>query len=329
MAGNSSRRGAVRKSGTKKGQVAGSGGNRRRGLEGRGATPPAEARTKHPASRRAKLADKAAQNSGGRNGGGRQGGGRVASRKNDDGPEVVLGRNPVVECLRAGVPATALWVAVGTDSDERLKESVQRAADAGISILEVPRSDLDKLSANGLHQGLALQVPPYRYAHPDDLIGNARAQQEPALLVALDNITDPRNLGAVVRSVAAFGGHGVVIPQRRSASVSAVAWRTSAGAAARLPVARATNLTRTLKNWQTKGVTIVGLDAEGDTTLDNFDASGPVAIVVGSEGKGLSRLVRETCDSILSIPMAGPVESLNASVAAGVVLADIARQRRL
>ncbi|MFC8179534.1 23S rRNA (guanosine(2251)-2'-O)-methyltransferase RlmB [Rhodococcus sp. NPDC057297] len=329
MAGNSSRRGAVRKSGTKKGQVAGSGGNRRRGLEGRGATPPAEARTKHPASRRAKLADKAAQNSGGRNGGGRQGGGRVASRKNDDGPEVVLGRNPVVECLRAGVPATALWVAVGTDSDERLKESVQRAADAGISILEVPRSDLDKLSANGLHQGLALQVPPYRYAHPDDLIGNARAQQEPALLVALDNITDPRNLGAVVRSVAAFGGHGVVIPQRRSASVSAVAWRTSAGAAARLPVARATNLTRTLKDWQTKGVTIVGLDAEGDTTLDNFDASGPVAIVVGSEGKGLSRLVRETCDSILSIPMAGPVESLNASVAAGVVLADIARQRRL
>ena len=325
MAGNSSRRGAVRKTGTKKGQVAGSGGNRRRGLEGRGATPPAEARTKHPASRRAKLAEKSAQNQGG---GGRQGGGRVASRKNDDAPEVVLGRNPVVECLRAGVPATALWVAVGTDSDERLKESIQRAADAGISILEVPRSDLDKLSVNGLHQGLALQVPPYRYAHPDDLLGAARAHQESAILVALDNITDPRNLGAVVRSVAAFGGHGVVIPQRRSASVSAVAWRTSAGAAARLPVARATNLTRTLKDWQTKGVTIVGLDAEGDTTLDDFDGSGPVAIVVGSEGKGLSRLVRETCDSILSIPMAGPVESLNASVAAGVVLADIARQRR-
>lgn len=325
MAGNSSRRGAVRKAGTKKGQVAGSGGNRRRGLEGRGATPPAEERTKHAASRRSKMAEKSAQKHGGRAGGS---GGRVASRKNDDAPEVVLGRNPVVECLRAGVPATALWVAVGTDSDERLKESVQRAADAGISILEVPRSDLDKLSANGLHQGLALQVPPYRYAHPDDLIGAARAHQEPALLVALDNITDPRNLGAVVRSVAAFGGHGVVIPQRRSASVSAVAWRTSAGAAARLQVARATNLTRTLKDWQTKGVTIVGLDADGDTTLDEFDGSGPIAVVVGSEGKGLSRLVRETCDSILSIPMAGPVESLNASVAAGVVLADIARQRR-
>ncbi len=322
MAGNSSRRGAIRKTGSKKGQVAGSGGKRRKGLEGRGATPPAEARTKHPAARRAKMAEKSAQTRG------RPGGGRVASRKNDEGPEVVLGRNPVVECLRAGVPATALWVAVGTDSDERLKESVQRAGDAGISILEVPRSDLDKLSANGLHQGLALQVPPYRYAHPDDLIAAARAHQYPALLVALDNITDPRNLGAVIRSVAAFGGHGVVIPQRRSASVSAVAWRTSAGAAARLPVARATNLTRTLKDWQTKGITIIGLDAGGDTTLDEFDGSGPVAIVVGSEGKGLSRLVRETCDMILSIPMAGPVESLNASVAAGVVVADIARQRR-
>ncbi|ORI19318.1 23S rRNA (guanosine(2251)-2'-O)-methyltransferase RlmB [Rhodococcus sp. 1168] len=324
MAGNSSRRGAIRKTGTKKGQVAGSGGNRRRGLEGRGATPPAEERTKHPASRRAKMAEKSAQNRGDSRGRST----RVPTRKNDDGPEVVLGRNPVVECLRAGVPATALWVAVGTDSDERLKESVQRAADAGISILEVPRSDLDKLSANGLHQGLALQVPPYRYAHPDDLISTARSHQEPALLVALDNITDPRNLGAVVRSVAAFGGHGVVIPQRRSASVSAVAWRTSAGAAARLQVARATNLTRTLKDWQAKGVTIIGLDAEGDTTLDEFDGTGPLAVVVGSEGKGLSRLVRETCDSILSIPMAGPVESLNASVAAGVVLADIARQRR-
>ena len=263
MAGNSSRRGAIRKTGTKKGQVAGSGGNRRRGLEGRGATPPAEERTKHPAARRAKMAEKSAQSRGDSRGRST----RVPTRKNDDAPEVVLGRNPVVECLRAGVPATALWVAVGTDSDERLKESVQRAADAGISILEVPRSDLDKLSANGLHQGLALQVPPYRYAHPDDLISTARSHQEPALLVALDNITDPRNLGAVVRSVAAFGGHGVVIPQRRSASVSAVAWRTSAGAAARLQVARATNLTRTLKDWQSKGVTIIGLDAEGEAVV--------------------------------------------------------------
>ncbi|MCP2278306.1 23S rRNA (guanosine2251-2'-O)-methyltransferase [Nocardia amikacinitolerans] len=320
MAGNSQRRGAVRKTGSKKGAVVGSGGKRRRGLEGRGATPPAEMRTKHPAAKRA--AAKAKAEAKGRPTG------RAAGRKTEDGPELVLGRNPVVECLRAGVPATALYVAVGTENDDRLTESVQTAADAGISILEVPRTDLDRMSNNGLHQGLALQVPPYRYAHPDDLLDRLRGTAEPALLVALDNISDPRNLGAVIRSVAAFGGHGVLIPQRRSASVTAVAWRTSAGAAARLPVARATNLTRTLKDWASQGIQVVGLDMGGDTTLDEFDGTAPTVIVVGSEGKGLSRLVRENCDSILSIPMAGPVESLNASVAAGVVLAEIARQRR-
>ncbi|MFE7743862.1 23S rRNA (guanosine(2251)-2'-O)-methyltransferase RlmB [Nocardia sp. NPDC057455] len=324
MAGNSQRRGAIRKGGSKKGAVVGSGGKRRRGLEGRGATPPAEMRTKHPAAKRAAAKAKAAQ---GRSSGGGAAG-RPAGRKADDGPELVLGRNPVVECLRAGVPATALYVAVGTENDDRLTESVRLAADKGISILEVPRTDLDRLSANGLHQGVALQVPPYRYAHPDDLLDRARGAAEPALLVALDNISDPRNLGAVIRSVAAFGGHGVLIPQRRSASVTAVAWRTSAGAAARLPVARATNLTRTLKDWASRGVQIVGLDAGGDTTLDDFDGREPTVIVVGSEGKGLSRLVRESCDAILSIPMAGPVESLNASVAAGVVLSEVARQRR-
>ena len=237
----------------------------------------------------------------------------------------MLGRNPVLECLRAGVPATALYVALGAEADERLTESVRLAADSGISILEVPRHDLDRIAANGLHQGIALQVPPYQYAHPDDLLADANRDSAPALLVALDNISDPRNLGAIVRSVAAFGGHGVVIPQRRSASVTAVAWRTSAGAAARVPVARATNLNRTLKNWADAGLQVVGLDADGDTTVDELDGAGPMVVVVGSEGKGLSRLVRENCDAVVSIPMAGPTESLNASVAAGVVLAEIAR----
>lgn len=312
MAGNSQRRGAVRKPGTKKGPTVGSGGVRRRGLEGRGATPRAEQRPHHPA---AKKAAKAARQAQGRH------------RKTDD-TELVLGRNPVVECLRAKVPATALYVALGAEADERLTESVQIAADRGISILEVQRHDLDRMSNNTLHQGLALQVPPYDYAHPDDLLKAARESGEPALLVALDNISDPRNLGAIVRSVAAFGGQGVVIPQRRSASVTAVAWRTSAGAAARTPVARATNLTRTLKSYADAGLQIVGLDAGGDTTLDELEGSGPMVVVVGSEGKGLSRLVRENCDAVVSIPMAGPTESLNASVAAGVVLAEIARQRR-
>ena len=308
MAGNSRRRGAVRKTGTKKGPTVGSGGQRRRGLEGRGPTPPAHMRPKHPAAKRAQQPS------------------RRPARRTDE-TEVVLGRNPVLECLRAGVPATALYVALGTEADERVTESVTRAADLGIAILEVPRADLDRMTTNRLHQGIALQVPPYSYAHPDDLLAVATASP-PALLVALANISDPRNLGAIVRSVAAFGGHGVLIPQRRSASVTAVAWRTSAGAAARIPVARATNLTRALKNWADRGLRVIGLDAGGDTALDDLDGTDPLVVVVGSEGKGLSRLVRQNCDEVVSIPMAGHTESLNASVAAGVVLAEIARQRR-
>lgn len=313
MAGNSQRRGAVRKPGTKKGPVVGSGGQRRRALEGRGPTPPAHLRANHPAAKRARAQQQQQQ------------------RRPDKGAkrteETVLGRNPVLECLRAGVPATALYVALGTEADERLTESVTRAADRGIAILEVPRSDLDRMTINGLHQGIALQMPPYQYAHPDDLLA-AALDMPPALLVALDNISDPRNLGAIVRSAAAFAGHGVLIPQRRSASVTAVAWRTSAGAAARIPVARATNLTRTLKDWGNRGLRVIGLDADGDTVLDDLDGTDPLVVVVGSEGKGLSRLVRQNCDAVVSIPIVGVGESLNASVAAGVVLAEIARQRR-
>src|ERR1700741_2796788 len=276
MAGNSRRRGAIRKSGTKKGPTVGSGGQRRRGLEGRGPTPPAHMRPNHPAAKRA------------------GGPARRPARRTDE-TETVLGRNPVLECLRAGVPATALYVALGTEADERLTESVARAADLGIAILEVPRTDLDRMTANHLHQGIALQVPPYDYAPPDDLLA-AAIDSPPALLVALDSISDPRNLGAIVRSVAAFGGPGVLIPQRRSASVPAVAGRTSAGAAARIPVARATNLTRALTGWADSGLRVIGLDAGGDTALDDLDGTDPLVVVVGSEGKGLSRLGRQTCD---------------------------------
>ena len=310
MAGNSRRQGAIRKSGSKKGPTVGSGGQRRRALEGRGPTPPAHMRPNHPAAKRTQSPQP-----------------RRRPDKRTDETETVLGRNPVLECLRAGVPATALYVALGTEADERLTESVSRAADLGIAILEVPRTDLDRMATNHLHQGIALQVPPYSYAHPDDLLAAANGSP-PALLVALDNISDPRNLGAIVRSVAAFGGHGVLIPQRRSASVTAVAWRTSAGAATRVPVARAPNLTRALKGWADRGVRVIGLDADGETVLDDLDGTDPMVVVVGSEGKGLSRLVRQTCEQVVSIPMAGHTESLNASVAAGVVLAEIARQRR-
>ena len=320
MAGNSRRRGAVRKEGTKKGPVVGSGGNRRRALKGKGPTPPAEMRPGHPAQKRADAAARAAKNPLARR----------STRTDTDGPETVFGRNPVVECLRAGVPATALHIAQATSADERIAEAVRLAADAGIAILEVPKIDLDRMAAGALHQGIGLTVPPYEYAHPDELLATAKATKRAPLIVALDGITDPRNLGAVIRSAAAFGAHGVLIPARRSASVTAVAWRTSAGTAARIPVARATNLTRTLGDYAKAGLMLAGLDAEGRVSSDDFDlALGPLVLVVGSEGKGISRLVRETCDVTVSIPMATSVESLNASVAAGVLLAEVSRRRRL
>jgi 23S rRNA (guanosine2251-2'-O)-methyltransferase len=241
----------------------------------------------------------------------------------------VLGRNPVLECLRAGVPATALHVAIGVDLDDRVSESIRLAADAGLSVLEVPRADLDRLAGGALHQGVALHVAPYQYANAEDVLASAQQSGAPPLLVALDGVTDPRYLGAVVRSAAAFGAHGLLVPQRRSAGMTAVAWRTSAGTAAHLPVARVTNLVRTLKSLAASGLMIVGLDAAGAMPFDAFPlATGPLVLVVGSEGRGLSRLVRETCDAVVSIPMVGPVESLNASVAAGVVLAEVARLRR-
>ncbi len=331
MAGNSHRKGAMRKPGTKKGAVAGSGGQKSKGLRGRGATPPAEQRTGHPAQRPGRPAQRQpAQRQPAQRGGGPANPAARARRRTGTEPgETVLGRNPVLECLRAGVPATALHVAIGMDADDRVSESVRLAADAGLSILEVPRADLDRLAGGALHQGMALQVPPYEYAVAEDVLAAARESGEPPLLVALDGVTDPRNLGAVVRSAAAFGAHGVLVPQRRSAGMTAVAWRTSAGTAARLPVARATNLVRTLKECAASGLMVVGLDAGGSMSLDSFPlATGPLVLVLGSEGRGLSRLVHETCDVTVSIPMAGPVESLNASVAAGVVLSAVARLRR-
>lgn len=322
MAGNSQRRGAVRST-QKKGATKGSGGKRRRGLAGKKATPKAEDRVYHAAHQRKKTqlrkAVGAHDNSAAA---------RTIRGINEDA-ELVVGRNPVIECLHSRVPATALFVSVGAKGDARLNEAAHLCAQRGISIVEVSKQELDRMTGNGMHQGIGLQVPAFHYHQVEDVIDKAMHSSTPGLVVALDNITDPRNLGAVIRSVAAFGGHGVVIPERRSASVTAVAWRTSAGTAARLPVAKASNLVRSLKSFQQAGFQVVGLDAGGDHTVDTYDGTTPVLIVVGSEGKGLSQLVARTCDSIVSIPMAGKVESLNASVAAGVVLSEFARQRRV
>ncbi|MGW8374233.1 23S rRNA (guanosine(2251)-2'-O)-methyltransferase RlmB [Streptomyces sp. ODS28] len=315
MAANN-QRGNQRASG-KKGAQIGSGGKRRRGLEGKGPTPPAEMRKGHAKQRAAQAKARRAQ-------------GKQQQRRGGKGTsELVVGRNSVVEALREGVPANTLYVQQFIDNDERVREAVQLAGErGGIHLMEAPRPELDRMT-NGLnHQGVVLQVPPYDYAHPEDLTAAAFDEGEDPLIVLLDGVTDPRNLGAVVRSVSAFGGHGVVVPERRAAGMTAGAWKTSAGTAARTPVARAANLTRTLEAYKKAGVMVVGLAADGEADLTELDAlEGPVAIVVGSEGKGLSRLVGETCDVRVRIPMPGGAESLNAGVAAGVVLYEAARRR--
>ncbi|HET8582112.1 MAG TPA: 23S rRNA (guanosine(2251)-2'-O)-methyltransferase RlmB [Jatrophihabitans sp.] len=319
MAGNSQRRGAIRKS--KKGAQVGSGGQRRKALEGKGPTPPAEARTGHPAARRASRAKAAGGQSGKPARRPSAGAGRADA-------ELLVGRNPVAEALRARVPATALYLAQGLEADERVTEAVRLAGNRGIALLEVTRAELDRRTGGIVHQGIALQVPPYAYRELPDVLAAAFDSGTAPLLVALDGVTDPRNLGAVIRSALAFGAHGVVIPERRSAGVTATAWRTSAGAAARLPVAQVTNLVRALRECKAAGLFVVGLDADGATSVHDLEmATEPLVVVVGSEGRGLSRLVGETCDLTVSIPMAPAAESLNASVAAAVTLAEIARRR--
>ncbi|GIJ21771.1 23S rRNA (guanosine(2251)-2'-O)-methyltransferase RlmB [Micromonospora lutea] len=244
-----------------------------------------------------------------------------------DSPELLVGRNPVLEALRTQVPATALYTAQGIDVDDRVKEIIRTAADRGVAILDVSRAELDRMTGGVLHQGVGLQVPPFAYEPFDDVVAAALEQPAP-LLVALDGVTDPRNLGAVIRSAAAFGAQGVFVPERRAAGITATAWRTSAGAAARVPVAQVTNLTRSLKACRDAGFVVVGLDADGETDLYDLEAAvGPLVVVVGSEGRGLSRLVGQTCDLTVSIPMISEVESLNASVAAAVTLAEVARRR--
>jgi 23S rRNA (guanosine2251-2'-O)-methyltransferase len=317
--GSSQRKGAIRKK-PRGNPTVGSGGRVRRGLEGKGPTPKAEDRTKHPAHKRAKAKERAKERSGSRR-----------PERRDVGEstvEWVYGRNPVVEALRAGVPVSALYVAEGTERDARLREALLIAVEHGISLLEVPRTEMDRLTSHGAHQGVAVQIPAYEYAHPDDLLTRAYDAGEVPLIVALDGVTDPRNLGAITRSAAAFGAHGVLVPERRTASMTASAWKTSAGAAARIPVARATNLNRALKAYKDAGLLIVGLDMGGEIELPDLQAAtDPLVLVVGSEGKGLARLVRENCDIIVSIPMTSATESLNAGIATGVALYEISRRR--
>ncbi|MDD2818761.1 MAG: 23S rRNA (guanosine(2251)-2'-O)-methyltransferase RlmB [Candidatus Nanopelagicales bacterium] len=309
MAGNSQRRGAMRNPGTKKGATVGSGGQRRKQLKGKGPTPKAVERPYHQAAKRKKASERAADSPRSTSTGGR----RPARREDSS---MLMGRNAVVEGLRAGVPGKTLYMQTRVEADDRWRESLRRAIASNIPVLEVTKIELDRMTDGSVHQGMVLTVPAYEYSELSDI-------SDSNLIVALDGVTDARNLGAIARSAAAFGAGGIVVPARRSAGVNAGAWKTSAGALARVPVAQVTNLTRALKSLQTSGYAVVGLAAEAEHTFADLPKrvlSEPVVIVIGSEGKGLSRLVAETCDWQVRIEMFDGNESLNASVAAGIAL---------
>ena len=311
MAGSAKPRGAARTS-SKKGPTGGTGGKNKRRLEGKGPTPKAEDRPYHAAAKRKKAAEKKVSP--------RTRTGRSEKPKG----EIVSGRNAVLEALRASVPATELIVARSIDVDDRVAESLQLALHHQLPIREVHRAELEGINANS--QGIILAIKPYQYSSFQEITERA---SHPILIVALDGVTDPRNLGAIVRSAAAFGAAGVVMTERRAAAMTASAWKSSAGAAARLPVAQVTNMARTIDDAKKLGCFVIGLDGESDETLSGMKvAKENVMIVVGSEGKGLSRLVREKCDLVVSIPMRATTESLNASVATSITLFWVDEQRR-
>lgn len=330
MPGNSQRRGARQggKGMGNTGRTAGSGGRIKRSLEGRGPTPKAEDRPYHKAYRKRRPEESpisAGKPRGRRNPPGET---RVRDANRAAGADWVIGRNPVFEALEVGLPVKRFLVAEGIERDSRVAEILRLAAERSIPLLQASRRELDNLTGGAVHQGVALQLPEFEYAHPTDLLQDALADHDAPLLVACDSITDPRNLGAIIRSAAAFGAAGVILPERRSAHVTAAVWKTSAGAAARVPVALATNLNRTLAEYAQAGFMVVGLAGEADADIaDVPHLDGPVLVVVGSEGDGLARLTRDTCDALASIPITSDVESLNASVAASIALYEVVRSR--
>ena len=298
--------------------TAGSGGRIRKSLEGRGPTPRAEDRVYHKAHRAQQLKTPPRP-------------GPAKSTPTGATAEWVVGRNPVLEALNAGLPVRSLYAVEGADRDSRLRDIFAFAADNHLPMLAVTRQELDRLTGGAVHQGVALRLPAFEYADPDQLLADALVADtdQDALLVALDGITDPHNLGAIIRSAAAFGAHGVVIPSRRSASMTAAAWKASAGAAARVPVAKTGNLNQFIDRAQRAGYLVVGLAGEGASTIEDApNLTGPLVLVVGAEGQGLSRLMRDRCDLLASIPIDDATQSLNASVAAAIALYEVARARR-
>lgn len=313
--GNQGRRGAQHKNDRQ--IAAGSGGRGRRALEGRGPTPKAEERTYHVAYQKkaAKEREEAVEQA-------RSDARRHTRVKIRSGRELVVGRGPVLEIAAAGVEIERVFIADSTDG--RMREVVAALADTGAPFVEVTRKDLEIASDGAVHQGIGVEVAEYEYWDLDEVL--VRALEGSGLLVALDHVTDPHNVGAVLRSAAAFGAEGLVLPERRSAGIGVTAWKVSAGAAAKVPTARVTNLVQALQRCKDAGFFVVGLDGAAEHSIRDFARdSDPIVLVTGAEGRGLSRLVAQTCDMLLSIPISG-MESLNAAVATGIALYELAEE---
>lgn len=238
----------------------------------------------------------------------------------------IEGRNAVREALRAGKTVERLYVQEGL-KDETVQSIVREAQKRNVQVRFVTKARLDEMSETGSHQGVAASVSDYQYSTVEEMLAAAEAKGEAPFLILLDGIEDPHNLGAIIRTANLAGAHGVIIPKDRAVGLTAVAAKTSAGAVNYTPVARVTNLSRTIKELKEKGLWFVCADMGGEV-MYRMDLKGPIGLVIGSEGDGVSRLVREQCDLVASIPMQGDIDSLNASVAAGVLAFEIVRQRK-
>ncbi len=247
-------------------------------------------------------------------------------RREADADGIIEGRNAVIEALRVGESIDKIYLARG-ETDAALGHIAASARDKGIVVVECDRRKLDGMSRTHAHQGVIAVAAVREYASVDDILAAAREKGEPPLVVVCDELSDPHNLGAVIRTAECAGAHGVIIPKRRSAGLTAVVAKTSAGAVSYVPVARVPNLTALLKELKEEGLWIFGAEADGTTPLYQADLKGPAAIVIGSEGGGISRLVAEQCDFKISIPMRGRINSLNASAAAAILLYEAVRQR--
>lgn len=239
---------------------------------------------------------------------------------------IIEGRNAVLEALRTDTPIDKIYLAKG-ETDAALGHIASTARGKGIVVVETDRRKLDERSVTHSHQGVIAVTAVREYASVEDILNAAREKGEPPLIVVCDELSDPHNLGAVIRTAECAGAHGVIIPKRRSAGLTAIVAKTSAGAVSHVPVARVPNLPALLKDLKKQGVWVFGTAADGDTRLYDADLKGPATIVIGSEGDGMGRLVAETCDFKVSIPMKGKLNSLNASAAAAILLYEAVRQR--